>query len=80
MITTTKTVAKYTVTDGVLDYSVPFPLYEAGDVLVLWSAAGGKESALALTNDYSVEIFSDGSGGMVTLLAGRVPAGATLAW
>ena len=79
MITTTKTVAKYTVTDGVLDYSVPFPLYEAGDVLVLWSAAGGKESALALTNDYSVEIFSDGSGGMVTLLAGRVPAGATLA-
>lgn len=79
MITTTKTVAKYTVTDGVLDYSVPFPLYEAGDVLVLWSAAGGKESALALTNDYSVEIFSDGSGGTVTLLAGRVPAGATLA-
>lgn len=79
MITTTKTFAKYTVTDGVLDYSVPFPLYEAGDVLVLWSAAGGKESALALTNDYSVEIFSDGSGGMVTLLAGRVPAGATLA-
>ncbi len=79
MITTTKTVAKYTVTDGVLDYNVPFPLYEAGDVLVLWSAAGGKESALALTNDYSVEIFSDGSGGMVTLLAGRVPAGATLA-
>lgn len=79
MITTTKTVARYTVTDGVLDYSVPFPLYEAGDVLVLWSAAGGKESALALTNDYSVEIFSDGSGGMVTLLAGRVPAGATLA-
>lgn len=79
MITTTKTVAKYTVTDGVLDYSVPFPLYEVGDVLVLWSAAGGKESALALTNDYSVEIFSDGSGGMVTLLAGRVPAGATLA-
>ncbi len=79
MITTTKTVAKYTVTDGVLDYSVPFPLYEAGDVLVLWSAAGGKESALALTNDYSVEIFPDGSGGTVTLLAGRVPAGATLA-
>lgn len=79
MITTTKTVARYTVTDGVLDYSVPFPLYEAGDVLVLWSAAGGKESALALTNDYSVEVFSDGSGGTVTLLAGRVPAGATLA-
>lgn len=79
MITTTKTVARYTVTAGVLDYSVPFPLYDVGDVLVLWSAAGGKESALALTNDYSVEIFSDGSGGTVTLLAGRVPAGATLA-
>ncbi len=79
MITTTKTVARYTVTAGVLEYSVPFPLYEVGDVLVLWSAAGGKESALALTNDYSVEIFPDGSGGTVTLLAGRVPAGATLA-
>ena len=79
MITTTNTVARYTVTAGVLEYSVPFPLYEVGDVLVLWSAAGGKESALALTNDYSVEIFPDGSGGTVTLLAGRVPAGATLA-
>lgn len=46
MITTTKTVAKYTVTDGVLDYSVPFPLYEAGDVLVLWSAAEERKAPL----------------------------------
>ena len=79
MITTTKTVVRYTVSAGVLEYGVPFPLYEAGDVRVLWSAAGGEERALVLTNDYSVEIFSDAPGGVVRLLAGRVPEGATLA-
>ena len=79
MITTTKTVVRYTVSAGVLEYGVPFPLYEAGDVRVLWSAAGGEERALVLTSDYSVEIFSDAPGGVVRLLAGRVPEGATLA-
>lgn len=80
MITTTVTVAKYTVTAGVLTYPVPFHIYEAGDVLVLWSVDGGEEHTLTLTQDYSVEIAStDDGGGTVVLVADRVPAGATLA-
>lgn len=81
MITRKQTVKKYKVTAGVLDYGVPFPIYERGDVLVVWSddAEGLKEHTLGLGSDYSVTINSAGNGGMVTLQSGRVPVGATLA-
>lgn len=31
-------VKRYTVTQGVLEYSVPFPVYEPTDVMIKWSA------------------------------------------
>ena len=81
MITRKQTVKKYTVTAGVLEYGVPFPIYEQNDVLVIWSVdhEGRKEHTLSQGPDYSVRINSAGNGGVVTLVSGRVPVGATLA-
>lgn len=81
MITRKQTVKKYTVTAGVLEYGVPFPIYEQNDVLVIWSVdhEGRKEHTLSLGPDYSVRLNSAGNGGIVTLVSGRVPVGATLA-
>lgn len=81
MITRKQTVKKYTVTAGVLEYGVPFPIYEQNDVLVIWSVEheGRKEHTLSRGPDYSVRINSAGNGGVVTLVSGRVPVGATLA-
>lgn len=81
MITRKNTVKKYTVTAGVLSYNIPFPIYESGDVLAVWSADenGRDEYTLTLGSDYGVTINSAGDGGTVTLKPDRVPIGATLA-
>ncbi len=81
MITRKQTVKKYTVTAGVLTYNIPFPIYESGDVLAVWSADenGLDEYTLTLGSDYGVTINSAGDGGTVTLKPDRVPIGATLA-
>ena len=81
MIPVQKVLVRYTVTTGVLEYSVPFALYGTGDVNVSWAAAGDTETQtrLAPGSDYSVTVFRDMTGGKVTLADGKVPAGATLA-
>ena len=81
MITRKQTVKKYTVTAGVLTYGIPFPIYESGDVLVVWSSDGEgfDERTLIFGSDYGVSINSAGDGGTVTLKQDRVPIGATLA-
>ncbi len=79
MLPEINTEKKYTVTSGVLSYSVPFPLYEKTDVSVVWSIGGGAETTLTLDSDYSVDIADTGESGTVTLVEGRVPVGATLA-
>ena len=81
MIPVQKVLVRYTVTAGVLEYSVPFALYGTGDVNVSWAAAGDTETQtrLAPGSDYSVTVFRDMTGGKVTLADGKVPAGATLA-
>lgn len=78
MLTSRHTLQTYRVTEGVLSYAVPFPLYESSDVTVLCSDDAG-EIRLAPDTDYVVSILEDHSGGTVTLKEGRVPAGATLA-
>ena len=73
-------VNKYTVTAGVLSYTVTFPLYEESDVSVVVSSDGGEsERALTLGTDYSVSINEDNSGGTVTLVSGVVQAGDLIA-
>nr|DAR38077.1 MAG TPA: tail fiber protein [Caudoviricetes sp.] len=80
MITRKQTVKKYTVTAGVFNYNIPFPIYESGDVLVVWSNNEGfDEHTLILGSDYGVTINSAGDGGTVTLKSDRVPIGAILA-
>ncbi|WP_300644905.1 hypothetical protein [uncultured Desulfovibrio sp.] len=81
MIPVQKVLVRYTVTTGVLEYSVPFALYGTGDVNVSWAAAGDTETQtrLAPGSDYSVTVFRDMTGGKVTLADEKVPAGATLA-
>ena len=81
MIPVQKVLVRYTVTAGVLEYSVPFALYGTGDVNVSWAAAGDTETQtrLAPGSDYSVTVFRDMTGGKVTLADGKVSAGATLA-
>ncbi len=72
---------RYTVTAGVLAYSVTFPLYEAGDVTVFLSTDGGDtERQLSLGSDYSVAINSNMMGGTVTLKAGVASPGNLLAF
>ena len=67
---------QYTVTSGVLKYSVTFPLYDATDVGVYLSKDGGNtERKLTLGTDYSVAINSSRTGGTVTLVPGVVSAG-----
>lgn len=71
---------RYTVTAGVLSYSVTFPLYAPGDVLVMLSPDGGEtERTLKLGDDYSVTINDGQTGGTVTLKNGVASAGNTLA-
>lgn len=79
MLPEIETEKKYTVTSGVLSYTAPFPLYEKTDVSVVWSFDGGKETTLEFDTDYSVDIADNGESGTVTLVAGRVPVGATIA-
>lgn len=81
MIPVQKVLVRYTVTDGVPGYAVPFALYGTGDVNVSWAAAGDTETQtrLAPGSDYSVTVFRDMTGGQVTLAEGKVPVGATLA-
>ena len=81
MIPVQKVLVRYTVTTGVLEYSVPFALYGTGDVNVSWAAAGDTETQtrLAPGSDYGVTVFRDMTGGKVTLADGKMPAGATLA-
>lgn len=79
MLADIDTEIKYTVTEGVLTYAVPFPLYESTDVAVLWSLDGGEEVTLTPDADYVVNMAEDGTGGTVTLVEGLVPAGAVLA-
>ena len=76
MISTTTISAKYTVTDGVLDYGIPFHIYDSADVSVIWSSDGLTDKSLTLDTDYSVTILSEG--GTVTLVAGAVPIGSIL--
>ena len=72
---------RYTVTVGVLSYSVTFPLFEQGDVLVLLSTDGGAtEHELSLGDDYSVTINGSQTGGTVTLKNGVAQAGNIIAF
>jgi hypothetical protein len=72
---------RYTVTAGVLSYSVTFPLYEQSDVQVMLSTDGGAtERELALGDDYSVTINDGQTGGTVTLKNGVASAGNIIAF
>lgn len=82
MIPEQTVLVRYTVTSGVLEYSLPFAIYDEGDVAVYWAMAdelGGEQTTLELHTDYSVTIQEDTHTGSVTLVAGKVPVGATLA-
>lgn len=82
MIPEQTVLVRYTVTSGVLEYSLPFAVYDEGDVTVTWAMAdelGGEQTTLELHTDYSVTIQEDTHTGSVKLVAGKVPAGATLA-
>lgn len=79
MITANEILKKYTVTEGVLDYAVPFPVYAPTDVTVVWAGEEGEEHTLALNADYAVTINDSRNGGTVSLVPDTVPAGATLA-
>lgn len=79
MIAQTSVVARYIVTDRVLSYAVPFPIYGENDVRVTFSVDGRSETTLALGTDYAVGVLTTG-GGRVTLKSGGiVPMGAVLA-
>ena len=72
---------RYTVTAGVLSYSVTFPLFEPEDVLVMLSTDGGDtERELSLNDDYSVSINGGQTGGTVTLKSGVAQAGNIIAF
>ena len=72
---------RYTVTAGVLSYSVTFPLYEQSDVQVMLSTDGGAtERELSLNDDYSVAINAGQTGGTVTLKNGVASAGNIIAF
>ena len=77
MISNTTISAKYTVTAGVLQFSIPFRIYKTTDVSVFWSADGKSDTNLTLGTDYSISIGSEG--GTVTLVSGKVPVGSILA-
>lgn len=71
---------RYTVTAGVLSYSVTFPLFAETDVQVVLSADGGQtERELKLYDEYSVTINDGQTGGTVTLKNGVASAGNSLA-
>ena len=73
-------VKRYTVTQGVLEYSVPFPVYESTDVMIKWSAyKGASETLLELDKDYTVVLGNDRDNARVQLNAGTVPIGSVLA-
>lgn len=73
-------VKRYTVTQGVLEYSVPFPVYESTDVMIKWSADKGEsETLLELDKDYTVVLGNDRDNARVQLKAGSVPIGSVLA-
>lgn len=71
---------RYTVTAGVLSYSVTFPLYERSDVAVYLGRHDGSESLLVLDADYSVSINDNQTGGTVTLKSGVAQAGSIIAF
>lgn len=79
MISKTSVVARYIVTDGVLSYAVPFPVYEEKDVRVTFSADGREETSLVLGSDYTVDVLHSGGGTVTLKSAGVVPVGAVLA-
>lgn len=70
---------RYTVTGGVLSYSVTFPLYERSDVAVYLGRPDGSESLLVLDADYSVSINDNQTGGTVVLFDNVAEAGDVLA-
>ena len=73
-------VKRYTVTQGVLEYSVPFPVYESTDVMIKWSAdKGASETLLELDKDYTVVLGNDRDNARVQLKSGTVPTGSVLA-
>lgn len=80
MLAQVEIVRRYEVTAGVLTYSVPFPVYEARDVLIRCSTDGGvSDTELTPGVDYTVNLGSSRDAATVTLTAGRVPVGAILA-
>ena len=70
---------RYTVTAGVLSYSVTFPLYERSDVAVYLGRHDGSESLLVLDADYSVSINDNHTGGTVVLFDNVAEVGDVLA-
>jgi len=73
-------VKRYTVTQGVLEYSVPFPVYKPTDAMIKWSADKGvSETLLELDKDYTVVLGNDRDNARVQLKTGVVPIGSVLA-
>ena len=72
---------RYTVTAGVLSYSVTFPLFSQGDVAVFLSTdSGTTERRLSLGDDYSVAINAGQTGGTVTFKNGVAQPGNIIAF
>ncbi len=72
---------RYTVTTGAVEYGVPFPIYEPGDVRVSWSADGRTACVLRLGTEYTVRVNASGGGAVLLTAetASRIPSGAVLA-
>ncbi len=65
--------------DTAAEYPFTFRIFNASHLLVTQADADGAETTLVLNNDYTVDGVADAAGGSVTLTAGNLPSGYTLA-